>query len=166
MKFVGLIGKKETHIEILKENGQYHLTLNGKSFTVDAFRPGHQILSLLVDGKSFEVELEKAGNVYSVHFYRDTINLEIYEARKFQAGGLVRKTVSDGPLKVVAPMPGKIIRVVVGENAHVNEGDPLLIMEAMKMQNELKAPKSGIVKNIHAKEGEPVSAQQVLIVLE
>jgi biotin carboxyl carrier protein len=63
-------------------------------------------------------------------------------------------------------MPGKIVRIAVTENSQVQEGDALLIMEAMKMQNELKAPRHGKVLQILVSEGAPVSSQQVLIVME
>src|SRR5574341_1044112 len=121
---------------------------------------------MIIDGRSYEVALEKNGSCISVYFYNDTIRLELFDARKFRATELTKKSTPSGPLKILAPMPGKIIKLTVAENSRVQEGDSLLIMEAMKMQNELKAPKSGVVKQVHVKEGEPVSSSQVLLVLE
>jgi biotin carboxyl carrier protein len=119
-----------------------------------------------VEGKSYEVGLEKKGNRYSVHFYNDTVDLDLYEARKFKATELAKKPSATGPLKITAPMPGKIIKITAQENQPIEEGEPLLIMEAMKIQNELKAPRAGVVRQIQVQEGEPVAPQQVLIVLE
>jgi biotin carboxyl carrier protein len=121
---------------------------------------------MLIDGVSYEVGLEKNKSKYSLYFYNDTIHLEIFDARKFRAAELVKKTVSTGPFQLQAPMPGKIVRVVTQENAQVNEGDSLLVMEAMKMQNEFKAPHAGVVKQIRVREGDAVAAAQVLLILE
>jgi len=166
MKFIVLFQDKKIPVEITKNNGDYCLTLNGKTLSVNAIRPDRQTLSLLVNGKSYEVGLEKKGSSYSIYFFNDTVQLELFEARKFKAKEVTRKFTQTGPLKVVSPMPGKIIKIAVTENAPVTEGDSLIIMEAMKMQNELKAPRTGIVKRIHVKEGEPVLPFQTLVILE
>ena len=166
MKFVVLWEGKTIPVEIEKRNGEYCLTLMGKRLTVNAIRPDQHTLSLLVDGKSYEVGLEKRGNSFSIHFYDDTIAMELFEARKFKAKEVTKKANLEGPFKVVSPMPGKIVKIAVKENSSVREGDSLIIMEAMKMQNELKAPRTGIVKQIHVKEGEPVLPLQTLVILE
>jgi acetyl/propionyl-CoA carboxylase alpha subunit len=166
MKYVAIVNGKQRAVEIARIDGGYRLTIDGKSFTVDSFRPGPQSISLLMDGQVYEVGLEKNGHRFSVYFYDDTIELELFDARKFQASNTARSTASSGPTRIQAPMPGKIVKVVVKEQSTVKEGDSLLIMEAMKMQNELKAPKSGTVSKIHVREGEPVSISQVLLVLE
>jgi biotin carboxyl carrier protein len=166
MKFIAVLRGKPTPVEIIRTDGDYSLTLNGKTFSVNAVRTGQQSISLLVEGKSHEVGLEKSGSRYSVYFYNDTVYLDLYEARKYKATELTKKSVPVGPSKVVAPMPGKIVKITVREDQSVGEGEPLLIMEAMKMQNELKAQRSGIVRQIQVKEGEAVAPQQVLLILE
>jgi biotin carboxyl carrier protein len=166
MKFIAEADGRQVAIEILKSNGQYHLTWEDKSFNVDAIRTNHQTFSLLIEGKSYEVTLENQGASFSVYFSNDTVRFHLIEARRFRASELGKKTGVSVKHEIVAPMPGKIIKVAVAENGHVEEGDPLLIMEAMKMQNELKAPAPGIVKQVRVKEGEAVASQQVLLVLE
>lgn len=166
MKYVAIVKGKQYLVEIVRGDGVYCLTIGNKSFTVDAFRPGPQTISMLIEGKAYEVGLEKNGNLFSVYFFNDTIELELVDPRKFQASNTARSTETSGPFKIQAPMPGKIVKVTVQEKSAVKEGDSLLIMEAMKMQNELKAPKSGTVSKIHVKEGEPVAISQVLMVLE
>src|SRR5262245_12195175 len=134
MKLIAVLRKQPIPVEVVRTNGEYSLTLNGKTFSVNAVRPTQQSLSLMVEGKSYEVGLEKNGSRYSVYFYNDTICLDLFEARKYKATELAKKTVSAGPLQVVAPMPGKIVKITAVENQSVAEGEPLLIMEAMKMQ--------------------------------
>jgi biotin carboxyl carrier protein len=166
MKLIAVFNGKSVPIDIIKENGKYSLTIGDESFTVDAVRTKHRLISLLVEGKSYEAGVDKKGNSFSVSFYNDTIHFELFEARKYKATEFTRKSVPSGPLKVLAPMPGKIVKVAVVENSRVNQGDALLVMEAMKMQNELKAPRAGLVKKIQVKEGEPVSPSQILLILE
>jgi biotin carboxyl carrier protein len=166
MKFVAVVDGKQVRFEVTKTNGGYCLTMDGKSLSVDAIRPAHHLFSLLVEGKSYEVAVEKRDNDFSVSFYDDTVEFALYEARRFKALELTKRSGPAGPLKITAPMPGKIVKVAVTENSQVDQGQALLIIEAMKMQNELKAPRSGIVKNLNAREGEAVSSQQVLLVLE
>ena len=166
MKFIALISGKQVSIEVEHKNGNYSLTIGEKTFTVNAVRPDPQVFSLLVEGESYEVALAKQDNRFEAHFHNGTIVFELYEARKFKASELAKKSMPAGPFKVFAPMPGKIVKIAVTVNKEVKEGDALLIMEAMKMQNELKAPRPGKVLQILVSEGAPVSSQQVLIIME
>ena len=166
MKFVAIHKGKQMEVEIERKNGIYRLTCDGKSFNVDAVRTNQNNFSLLVGEKSYEVTVENQGANFSVYFYNGTIHLELHDARKFGASAITKKNAHGGAHEIVAPMPGKIIKVAVAKDGQVKEGDPLLIMEAMKMQNELKAPAAGTVKSVNVKEGEAVSSQQVLMVLE
>jgi biotin carboxyl carrier protein len=71
-----------------------------------------------------------------------------------------------GAAEIVSPMPGKIVRILVAEGANVAAGAGIIVVEAMKMQNEMKAPKAGVVVSINAAEGATVSAGDVLAVIE
>lgn len=166
MKMLAVIEGKEVQIEITKNNGLYCLTWNGKSFNVDSVRTNQNTFSLLVGGKSYEVTIEKQASNFSIYLNNDTVRLELFDARKVGISAIAKKNIRAGAHEILAPMPGKIIKVAVSKDGQVQEGDPLLIMEAMKMQNELKAPAAGTVKNVYVKEGEAVSSQQVLMVLE
>lgn len=166
MKFIAVIGEERIPIEVNKKDGQYQVVLRDATYVVDAIRPHSQSLSMLVNGVSYEAGFEKRDAHYSVYFYNETIQVEMYEARKFRAAELAKKSVHHGPVKLIAPMPGKVVRILVKEGTEVHEGDPLVVMEAMKMQNELKSPKSGIVKNLQIQEGIAVASQQVLLIIE
>lgn len=166
MKFVAVLGQKTMMVEIVKNNGDYTVTIEDRRYKVDAIPSGPLALSLLVDGRSCEVALEKHDDHCTAHFYDGAVEFDFYEARKFKAAELSKKSHSEGPVKVTAPMPGKIVRIPVKENSMVEEGTPLVVMEAMKMQNEFRSPRQGVVRKIHVKEGDTVSAQQVLVVIE
>lgn len=166
MKFVAVLKEKPIQVEILKKGGQYQVSIDDRKFAVDAIPSGPMAFSLLVDGHSCEVALEKHEDRYTAHFYDHAPEFAFSEARKFKAGELAKKATSTGPVKIMAPMPGKIVRIPVAENTAVQEGTPLVVMEAMKMQNEFRAPRAGTVKKIQVKEGDTVAAQQVLVILE
>ena len=166
MKFVALVNGKQRAIEIERADDLYRVVIDGKTFWVDAFHPSRQSVSMLINKEAYEVGIARKQNQFSVYFYNDTIELELIDARKFQSAATSRSSVGSGPLKIHAPMPGKIVKVAVQEQSAVKEGDALMVIEAMKMQNELKAPKSGTVSKINVKDGEAVSISQVLMVLE
>lgn len=166
MKFVALREGKPLSVEVAKEEAGYSVTIGDRHYHVDAMPTGPLAYSLLVDGRSFEIAFEKQEDRYTAHFYDQTVEFGLIEARKYKAGEMTKKTIQAGPVKITAPMPGKIVRIPVAENAAVEEGTPLVVMEAMKMQNEFRAPRAGTVKKIQVKEGDTVSAQQVLVILE
>ena len=74
--------------------------------------------------------------------------------------------MAHGPLELRAQMPGKVIKILVAQGAAVQSGQGLIVVEAMKMQNEMKSPKDGVVSKIHAAEGATVAAGEILIVVE
>jgi biotin carboxyl carrier protein len=91
-----------------------------------------------------------------------------YEVRDPRSLGARRAKAAshDGPRKIKAPMPGKVVRIIAGEGTHVEAGQGILVIEAMKMQNEMKSPKAGVVKKILATEGTTVNAGDTLAEIE
>lgn len=123
--------------------------------------------SILVNGRSYDVRLEKAtgssGALYAAHVGGRTYQLELRDPRRArQSGGAGAR---DGPLDILAPMPGKIVRVLAAAGAEVQQGESLLVIEAMKMQNEIRAPRAGRVEAMRVREGEGVEAGAVLLCL-
>jgi biotin carboxyl carrier protein len=109
------------------------------------------LYSILIDGQSFEVRASETG-------------VEIEDPRELRASGTAAGL--EGRQTVSAPMPGKVVRVLVAEGDVVGHGQGLVVIEAMKMQNEMKSPKPGTVVSLTAIEGSAVSAGQVLAVVE
>ncbi len=123
------------------------------------------MLSLLLDGKSYAVKQEVTGSETNVVVGNERFSVSLRDPRSFRsrrgAGA-----AEQGVKKITAPMPGKIVRILAGEGAAVQVGQSVIVIEAMKMQNELKAPKSGIVKKINVAEGSAVDAGQALAEVE
>jgi biotin carboxyl carrier protein len=109
------------------------------------------VYSILIDGQSFEVRASE-------------LNIEIEDPRELRKSGAVAGL--EGRQTVSAPMPGKVVRVLVAEGDIVGHGQGLVVIEAMKMQNEMKSPKPGTVISLTAIEGAAVAAGQVLAVVE
>jgi biotin carboxyl carrier protein len=136
---------------------------NERAASVIEVEPG--IYSVLYDGQSFEVQIQRLlEGGYAVNLRGARFVLEVSDPRKLSRGP--GKFAREGRQKIVAPMPGKIVRVLVAEGDQVEAGQGVVVVEAMKMQNELKAPKAGRVGAISAREGTTVAAGEVLAVVE
>jgi biotin carboxyl carrier protein len=150
--------------------GQYRVTVDGEPFEVEArlLRPG--VLSLFVAGRAFRVVREDdaaanngsevavllAGRRYPYRV-EDSRSLK---ARRAHSGG------HDGPKTIKASMPGRVVRVLAGQGEQVEIHQGIVVIEAMKMQNELKSPKAGMVVEVRVAPGDTVSAGDVLAVIE
>jgi biotin carboxyl carrier protein len=123
------------------------------------------IYSLLLNGASYEAKVVPAGNgaVY-VDIGARHLAIEIIDPRRADAS--IRGRRGDGPQNLLAPMPGRIIRVLVAEGDLVHAGQGLIVVEAMKMQNEMKSPKDGKLIALSAVEGDTVAAGDVLAIIE
>ena len=125
-----------------------------------------EIRKVIIDGNELEVSIEQEGNVYHATIEGETFEITLPEA----TSSAPRKRASSGGRKkggmVSASMPGKVVTVEVQVGEVVSEGQTVLILEAMKMQNEVAAPIDGIVSAIHCKDGMNVEANVPLILIE
>ena len=117
--------------------------------------------SILIDGRSYSVAILSAGEV-SVN--GRVFHIDVFDPRELRG----RRSAADssGPQAITAPMPGRVIRVLVEPRQEVAAGEGLIVVEAMKMQNEMKAPRAGRVAAIKTVAGATVSAGDVLLVIE
>ena len=122
------------------------------------------VYSVLLDGRSYEARIEPSDGRMVVFIDGHRFEIEIRDPRRWSrgTGGLG----AEGRLNVAAPMPGKVVRLLVAPGDTVAAGQGLLVVEAMKMQNELKSPKAGCVAALSAREGATVAAGEVLAIIE
>lgn len=123
---------------------------------------------LIADGNNVyecRIETGKAKQQYVVHIKGQRVQINIADPKRLSAS-LSAGVHHHGSAEIVASMPGKVVRVLVEVGAHVNAGDSVLVVEAMKMQNEMKAPKAGVIAKINPATGETVNAGDVLAVIE
>lgn len=159
--------KEQVPVDIEDQGGgRYLLTIEGARHVVDAVPLDHGAVSLLIDGRSYDVELEEVGDEVQVLVNGQLLVVDVADERALRLrAGAAGFTVT-GKVTLTAPMPGKVVRVLVAPGAVVTEGQGLLVVEAMKMENELKSPKAGTVIEVFAKEGSAVEANAKLLTVE
>jgi len=162
MKYVVNIGDREYLVEIIDER---HILLDGKPYEVDFDSvSGQPVYSLLLDGQSYEsyVYPSDEGLQVLLHgtLYQATVEDEREKRLRAAAGGRVAER---GEFHLRAPMPGLVVAVLVNEGQAVEQGDVLVILESMKMQNELKSPRAGTLARLRVKSGDSVEQKQTLL---
>lgn len=176
MTFEVEIGDRIRTVGIVRKGGLLHVDLNGRTHIVDATRVSDSIVSMLVqlDGMSSPARsidaafaAKASAGDFDVHLDGRTIPVQIRPAGSFgrqkkQGAG----TTGAGPQRVLAPMPGKVVRVLVKPGDEVKARQGLVVVEAMKMENELKAARDGRVRDVSVAEGQSVDAGAVLLIVE
>ena len=154
------IGLRETG------EGQYEVTLGEETVHVDAVRSGPTIYSIIEDGQQFEAMVDERGaHGFEVLVGGRLFHLESLDERtKLLASSAL--AVSSGPQTVEAEMPGKVVRVNLAPGDAVGEGQGVVVVEAMKMENEIPSPIDGVVKEVAVSEGQTVEAGARLFVVE
>ena len=142
---------------------QWKCQVDGEEMLLDATSTGPDVLSLIIGGSSYEI-LENAGQqqlaISGCRYAVEVRDPRAWKTRRARAGA------GEGPKKLIAPMPGKVVRVITPEGSDIEQGAAVIVIEAMKMQNELKSPKKGRITKVLALEGAPVNAGDVLAVIE
>ncbi len=140
------------------------VTIDGRIVEADAARISPSAFSILLGGRSLEVTLEEtAGDGLFLRANGREFQVEINDPRSWRRGHHAGIEL-EGRQQLLAPMPGKVVRVLVAAGQNVTAGQGLLVIEAMKMQNEIRAPKSGTVEKL-AREGQTVNAGEILAIV-
>ncbi|MDC0713447.1 biotin/lipoyl-binding protein [Stigmatella sp. ncwal1] len=166
--FAKLQGQKEAvPVDVEPLGGsRYRLTINEQTHTVDALTLDHGAVSLLVDGDSYHVEFEENGDEVGVLVRGQVSRVDVADERRLRLRVGAAGFSVEGKQLITAPMPGKVVKVLVQVGDEVKEGQGLIVVEAMKMENELKSPKAGKVTELFAKEGTAVENNAKLVVVE
>lgn len=162
MRYITTVEGKQFLIEIIDEK---HIGVDGKVYEVDFESvSGQPVYSLIVDGQSHEGYAAQSEDNWQVllrgRLYPITVEDEREMRLRSAAGGGVVET---GEFHLRAPMPGLVVSIPVEEGQAVHKGQVLLILESMKMQNELKAPRDGTIGRVRVKAGETVEQKQTLL---
>ncbi len=169
MKRTLLIGKESHDVEILRQDGVTTLLWDGVAEPADILEVGPGNWSVILGRKSVDIRLDEAKNPDpDVRGFRATLfdgpyEFALQDPRKALLAAAGGTAASGGIL--TAPMPGKVVKLLVQEGDLVTEAQPLLIMEAMKMQNELRAVSEGVITKVSTSEGATVETGSVLIIV-
>ncbi len=154
----------------VNEKYKFQLEANKTDQGIDVSQVGEGKYHVLKDNKSYEIELVESN--YNQNLFSIKVNGNIYEVKaKNTLEQLLEKmgideASSSKVSELKAPMPGAVISIEVSEGQTISKGDPLLILEAMKMENVLKSPTDGVVKSILTTQGTNVDKNDVLVVFE
>jgi biotin carboxyl carrier protein len=139
-------------------------TLDGHPVEADALEVSPGVYSILLDGAAFEVQVEASAAGLTVTAGGRRMPARVVDPRQWQ-GRRGAAAEAEGRQQVLAPMPGKVVRILVAQGEKVDAGRGLLVVEAMKMQNEIRSPKTGTVERLAVEKGQAVNAGDVLAIV-
>ncbi len=165
MRYHSILNGQERLVEVVPHGSHFKISIfpdaAGKEpprvLQIDAAHLHDAAMSLVVDGKSYTCDLAPGKDgALQLAVNQRVVTLELLDERKLRLRQATGKFSLDGPQRIDAPMPGKVVRVLVKVGDAVVEGQGLVVVEAMKMENELKSPKAGVVTELKAVEGAAV----------
>ena len=167
------INGQTLHVELARVDGQWHCHFGKDKIRKEKPAPDVRLdvalvgpeISLIYQGKSFEIRREVSPDGVRIWVNGESYPVEVSDPRSFR-GRRKRSDLEAGPRQLIAPMPGKVVRVLVSDANEVEAGQGILVIEAMKMQNEIKSPKKGRVQKIAVQSGASVNAGDLLAVVE
>lgn len=164
MRFAATLDDQTHMVEVTEAAGRFRVTIGEEVQEVDARLPAPGVCSLLIGGVSYVADVKEEDGWFLVDVDGESYRIQVEEETRHiirTRGGVVS---APGGLVLTAPMPGKIVRVEVAVGQAVKPGDGLLVIEAMKMENEFRAMSAGTVREVRVQVGQVVNAGDVLIV--
>ena len=158
------IDGRNYRLDLHREDSRWSCCLDGNEVEVDAVLARPDVISLRLGNQAYEVKCERVAGEMHLWVGSARFAAEVRDPRSLR--GRVRAVDDHGPKKLTAPMPGKIVRVLVSQGDEVEAGSGVLVVEAMKMQNEIKSPKKGTIQKILVSGGAAVNAGDVLAIVE
>ena len=168
MKLHAEVGKERHEVEVRREGSKVFAKVDDREYELEVSEPESNVFSLKHNGKIFEVFVTPPatpGGPFAASLGSSEFAVRLTDPKRLR-GSASTDHDAHGTAEIRSAMPGKVVRVLVEPGAEVEKGSGVIVVEAMKMQNELKAPKVGFVKEIRVGEGETVNAGDVLVVIE
>jgi biotin carboxyl carrier protein len=155
-------------VERVGPDDRFRFTIDGQTADISAVELGSGTWSLVLpDGRQHVVGVSgTAASGFTVHLPSGDVPAALAGRGGRRGGGRRAEEGGSGPARIVAPMPGKVVRVLVAVGQPVQAGEGIVVVEAMKMENELRAPRAGIVRQVVARQGLSVEAGAVLAVVD
>jgi biotin carboxyl carrier protein len=168
MKFTAKVDGNDREVEIRIDGSEVIAEVDGRRYQLTYRRRGQSGMVLVAQNRVFDCETESKdrwGEHYGVRVGSVAYEVEIEDPKRLR-GSHGAAAHGDGSAHITAPMPGKVVRILLEAGANVEAGQGVVIVEAMKMQNELKSPREGVIVSVNVTEGSTVNAGEVLAVIE
>ena len=156
-------------VNLLSQNGNIlEVEVDGKIYNVDLMHTADGTFSILEGGHSYNIELvpKDQAKTYTAYTLYQSFDIEIIDAEARYLKNRGANGFGSNENTISSPMPGKVVKVLIEEGDAIKEGETAIVISAMKMESEYKAPKDGVIKKINVKDGDTVEGNQVLIELE
>jgi len=168
MKLIAELNDEKHEIALKQTGEKVFADIDGRTYELEVSEPEPNVYLLKHDSKIFEVFVspnEKPNEPFKVNLSNQYFEIKISDPKRLRGTSAGNEDV-EGIAEIKTAMPGKVVRVLVEQGAEVKTGDGIIVVEAMKMQNEMKSPKDGVIKEIRFAEGATVNSGDVLAVIE
>ncbi len=168
MKLIAELNKERRVIELTQNGSNLTAEIDGKKYEVEVSEPEPNIYLLKHENKIFQIFVAPnniPSEPFAVTVKNHNFEIKIFDPKRLRGTG-AESGQTEGASEIKTAMPGKVVRILAEVGAEINTGDGVIIVEAMKMQNEMKSPKDGVIKEIRFAEGATVNAGDILVVIE
>jgi biotin carboxyl carrier protein len=167
MKYTAILNDKERELEIIRQGDHhYRVIVDGNAHEVDARHCSPDLLSVLVDNVSHDISFSFDENNVHLNFRNRHFNIEVLDERRMRMRGVRSDLDLSGPEIIKTSMPGKVVKILVEAGQEVEPGTGVIIVEAMKMENEIRCRNGGVIKNIQVEAGQTIEADVTLMEIE
>lgn len=165
VKLKAIIADQECDLKMRLEDGRVHAEIDGRVYDLELREPEPGCYLFFRDAAVHECRVTKAHEGFDVSLHERNYAVTIVDPKRLRSGQDSDRH-HHGLAEITAPMPGKVVRVQIETGTTVEKGTGIVVVEAMKMQNEMKSPRAGVVVSINVKPGDTVNAGDVLAVVE
>ncbi|MGI9035257.1 MAG: biotin/lipoyl-containing protein [Pyrinomonadaceae bacterium] len=162
MKLIAELDGEKSEVEIRREGEKVSANIGGRSYELEASEVEPDVFLLKHENKIYQIYVAPNG---IINYKNQQFEIKLSDPKRLH-GSTAAGAAADGIAEIKTAMPGKVVRVLAEQGAQIKQGEGIIIVEAMKMQNEMKSPKDGVVKEIRFAEGATVNAGDVLAIIE
>ena len=167
MKYTAILNNKKREVEVFqKDDHKYLVKVDGERHEVDARNCGMDLLSILIDKTSYDISFSLDETNVQLNFRNRHFNITILDERRLRMRDVRSELDISGPEVIKTSMPGKVVKLLVEQGQKVEPGTGIIIIEAMKMENEIQCRNKGVVKTVHVNTGQAVESDMALVAIE
>lgn len=167
MKTTAILNGKQWEIDIDQRGPhEYEIRIDGCIHVIEACSCGVDLISLLIENRSYDISYSLEGDMIHLIFRNQDFYIEVLDERKMRMRRVRSSLELSGPEVIKSSMPGRVVKVLVEIGQEVESGTGIIIIEAMKMENEIQCRNSGRVKAVHVRPGQAIESEVTLVEIE